>query len=80
MTLARPGPMQRTRQQIIEVEAAADLTRRLERSGGALRRRGRRQDRLAMRTPEVPTDGASDEQDGEDGVGEDRQGPGERSA
>jgi hypothetical protein len=71
--MASPGPMERTRNAIIEVEAEADFRRRLERSGGGIRLRGWQRDRLAVRTPAVPSDGASDEQDAGDGVGEDPQ-------
>jgi hypothetical protein len=68
-----PGPMERTRDAIVNVEAADMLLRLAARV--PLRRRGWQRDRLAVRAPVVPHDGASDEQDAEnsgDGVGEDR--------
>jgi hypothetical protein len=56
-----PGPMERTRSEVVTL-AADDLLRRLaERGGVPLRRRGWQRDRV------VPTDGASDEQDGASG-------------
>jgi hypothetical protein len=71
--------MERTRSEIIEVEAADTLLRIAARGTVPLRRRGWRGDRLAVRAAAVPVDGSADEQDGGDGVGEDRQGPGEPS-
>lgn len=63
MTLPRPGPMERTRAEIVNV-AAADMLLRLAARETVPLRRGWQRDRLAMRTPAVPPDGASDEQDG----------------
>lgn len=62
---AGPGPLERTRDSIIAVEAEADFQRRLERRGTVpLRRRGWRGDRLAVRTPTYAPDGATNEQAG----------------
>jgi len=61
--MASPGPMERTRESIVNVEAAAMLDR-LAARGEVPLRRGWRRDRLAMRTPVISHDVASDDQAG----------------